>query len=364
MAHGRRLCSISLITTIGAVLLAWFSVAAAQSSDETGMARGKPAQLIENVTLEYPPDELSRRREGWVKLSYVVTNDGTVVDPVIEDSGGSRGFEQSALGAVVKLLYEPAIWDGEPVEQCFTGVLITFSLSDAETGMSGAFNRRYREINRSLTSDALDEVRRLIDDAFENFSLNVADLARLWMLRGSYAQKVGDDELQLIASRKAVEDGGRWVSDGVYRRLMTSIISLELSAGDYASALTDHAALVEKMGDGAVLKNLQRSIDTARKQLDTAEVLAVPARLTANRQCDDCLADWQSGALRRNLSISNIKGSLENIEIRCEWQRVVDEARSGVVWTLPEEWGECRIIIFGEAGSTFDLHEIEPALQE
>lgn len=69
----------------------------------------------------------------------------------------------------------------------------------------------------------------------------------------------------------------------------------------------------------------------------------------------------RSGAI---LSISNIKGSLENIEIRCEWHRVVDEARSGVIWTLPEEWGECRIIVFGEKGSTFDWHEIEPALQE
>jgi TonB family protein len=360
----RKHHSISQFSTLVAVLLACSAVAATQRLNEPGITPGTRARLVESTVPEYPPNELRRQREGWVRLSYVVTNEGAVVDPIIEDSSGSREFERSALSAVRKLLYNPATWNGEPVEQCFTSTMVTFSTGDADITMSGAFNRRYREINRLLASHDLEAAQQLIDDAFRNFRLNVADLARLWMLRGTYAQAVGDDELQLGSFRKAVANGGKWISDGVYRRLMTSIISLELSAGDYSSALGNYAALVEKNGDGAIPSSMQRAFVRVRKQIDTAEILAVPARLTADRQCDDCPADWQYETLRRKLSISKIRGSLDNIEIRCEWQRVVHEARSDVTWTLPEEWGKCRIIVSGDKGTTFDLHEIEPALQD
>jgi len=100
-------------------------------------------------------------------------------------------------------------------------------------------------------------------------------LARLRMQQGSYAQKVGDDELQLTSYLKAVENGGEWISKGGYRRLMTSIISLKLRAGDYWSALGHYESFVEKAGQGAILANLQRAIDTVHKQLDIVEILDI-----------------------------------------------------------------------------------------
>ncbi len=118
---------ISPFTTLAAAILAWPGVAAAQSLNVDETIHGTPAQLLENASLEYPPDELRRQREGWVVLSYVVTNEGTVADPIIEDSSGSRAFEQSALSAIGELLYEPAMWNGKPVEQSFTNIMITFS---------------------------------------------------------------------------------------------------------------------------------------------------------------------------------------------------------------------------------------------
>lgn len=364
MRRMRKQLRVSKIRMIGTALLAWSAVAAAQGSDGSEIMQSWPATMLKSVVPEYPPDELQRQRQGWVRLSYVVTTDGTVVDPIIEDSGGSREFERSALSAVIQWIYEPATRNGESTEQSFTGVMVTFSSNDSKITMSGAFNRRYRDINRSLVARELEEVDRLINDAFDNFSLNIADLARLWMLRGRHAQEVGDDELQLASYRKAVVNGGEWINDGDYRRLMTSIVSLELSAGDYSSALTHYEALVDKTGDGTVPANIRRAFDTAHRQIEKYEILAVPARLSTNDQCDDCAANWQYAPLRRELAINNIRGSLHNIEIRCEWQRVVDEAREGIVWTLPEEWGKCRVIVYGDKGTIFDLHEIEPALRD
>ncbi|NOX69240.1 MAG: energy transducer TonB [Gammaproteobacteria bacterium] len=348
---------------IGSTLLVCLAVAAHSAADGD-TAQRTLATILKNAMPEYPPDELQRQRHGWVRLNYVVTKDGSVIDPIIEDSGGGRVFERSALDAARNWIYEPATIKGQPVEQSITGVMITFPDIESDTAMSGAFNRRSRDINRLLVSRDLEGAGRLIDDTFKNFSLNIVDLARLWMLRGTLAQGVGDDELQLASYRRAAGNGGQWLSGGAYRRVMTSIVSLELSAGDYSAAITHYKMLVDKTGDSGTPTRLRRAFDSVYQQIEKYEVLAVPARLIASRQCDDCLADWQYVPLRRNLAIGNIKGSLRNIDIRCKWQRVVDEVSKDKVWTLPEEWGECRIIVFGDPGTTFDLLEIEPSLRE
>lgn len=54
---------------------------------------------------------------------------------------------------------------------------------------------------------------------------------------------------------------------------------------------------------------------------------------------------------------SNVQGSLDTLELRCQYQRVVDQAREGVDWVMPEDWGSCRVIVFGEKGTTFSLLE-------
>ena len=68
-------------------------------------------------------------------------------------------------------------------------------------------------------------------------------------------------------------------------------------------------------------------------------------------------ADWQYQPLRHNCAIADVQGSLANLEIRCDWKHVVDDAREGVKWTIPASWGSYRIIIFGDNGTIFSTLE-------
>jgi len=52
------------------------------------------------------------------------------------------------------------------------------------------------------------------------------------------------------------------------------------------------------------------------------------------------------------------------MEFRCDWKQLVDQAREEVIWTVPDNWGECRIYAFGAPGTTFDLLELPDARPE
>ena len=76
----------------------------------------------------YPAALARAGREGWVQLSFVIAKDGSVIDPIIADSSGSRGFERAALSVVKKWQYSPAMVDGEAIEQCQNKVQLDFKL--------------------------------------------------------------------------------------------------------------------------------------------------------------------------------------------------------------------------------------------
>lgn len=102
---------------------------------------------------------------------------------------------------------------------------------------------------------------------------------------------------------------------------------------------------------------LEEVIARVRDNISSDQLLAVPATLTAARQCEFCEADWQHTLLRRQFEFHEVEGKLGKMEIRCDYQRVVDEAREGVSWKLPESWGDCNVIVFGEADTKFTLLE-------
>lgn len=55
------------------------------------------AKPVVRTAPNYPTIELREGQQGWVELNYVVTTDGTVVEPVVEASSGSRAFERAAI---------------------------------------------------------------------------------------------------------------------------------------------------------------------------------------------------------------------------------------------------------------------------
>jgi len=91
-------------------------------------ARVAEANLIHDVTPQYPPEAGRARLEGTVVLMAVIGSDGSVRDVRVES--GLPILAQAAIDAVKQWRYKPYLVDGEPVE-VDSRITINFTLSGA-----------------------------------------------------------------------------------------------------------------------------------------------------------------------------------------------------------------------------------------
>lgn len=319
---------------------------------------GTNAKPIKRAAPIYPASERRSNNQGWVRLSYVITTDGKVIDPVVEDSSGSRAFEQAALDNVRTWTFEPATWDGTAVEQCNTETMITFAIEDEQAGVTKLFLNRYKKIINHLENGKLDAAKNLINKISDEAQMNVYEISQLWFLKSLYARAKGNEAAQLSYLRKAVANNGRWIDERVYPNLLFTIVVLEIRQRNFSAAIRSYEKLMQQSAEIEYLPQVSNAILTIRNTVASDTAIETLAVLEANAPCDDCVADWHYRPLRRQFTIRNIEGELSSLEIRCAWQRVVDTPRDGVTWNIPEEWGSCRVIVFGDAGTSFSLLEL------
>lgn len=64
---------------------------------------------------QYPYQAARRGTEGWVRVSFRVTETGTVEDVVVLESEPPGVFDQAATRAVYRWRFKPRVVDGKPV---------------------------------------------------------------------------------------------------------------------------------------------------------------------------------------------------------------------------------------------------------
>ena len=85
-----------------------------QGGSGTDGAEAIPIFKIEPI---YPRKAARSRIEGWVKLEFTITENGTVSDPVVVDSKPRRTFDRSAIQSIRKWRFQPKVVDGKPVQR-------------------------------------------------------------------------------------------------------------------------------------------------------------------------------------------------------------------------------------------------------
>jgi protein TonB len=94
-------------------------------------AKVAEANLIHDVTPQYPPEAGRERIEGTVVLMAAIGKDGSVRDVRVES--GLPLLAQAAIDAVKQWRYKPYLLNGEPVEvDCH--ITINFTLSGNQRG--------------------------------------------------------------------------------------------------------------------------------------------------------------------------------------------------------------------------------------
>lgn len=84
-----------------------------------GVSTTANAELIPLVRIapRYPRKAAMAGTEGWVKLSFTVTKDGSVKDVEVLEAEPKRVFDRAAKQAILKWKFKPKVVDGQPVER-------------------------------------------------------------------------------------------------------------------------------------------------------------------------------------------------------------------------------------------------------
>ena len=104
------------------------------------------------------------RHQHDAKVVTVVSEDGEVIEPMIEDSSGNEDFEREALRTVERWVYEPATVNGEPVEQALTQIKMIFQMEETPQGASSSFQRAYNAIVEHITANEFETAGDLLID--------------------------------------------------------------------------------------------------------------------------------------------------------------------------------------------------------
>ena len=72
---------------------------------------------LERVPPKYPARAASRHIEGWVKIEFTITTDGTVDNAVVVEAEPAEVFDEAALKAIYQWKFKEKIANGVAVEQ-------------------------------------------------------------------------------------------------------------------------------------------------------------------------------------------------------------------------------------------------------
>lgn len=99
------------------------------SAPGAGFGRDGDASPIVRIDPKYPQQAARDGKEGWVKLSFTITELGGVEDVEVIDSEPKRIFDREAKRALKKWRYKPKVVDGVAQRRPGLTVQLDFSMN-------------------------------------------------------------------------------------------------------------------------------------------------------------------------------------------------------------------------------------------
>ena len=316
----------------------------------------KPAQVIKRVDPKYPPDAARRGQEGWVKMSYVVDEEGRVQDPVIDDFGGNRAFARKALNAIKRWKYEPALKDGKPTQQCHQAIQFDFMLG-GQRGATRGFISAYSDVDALYQQGKFQEAEVALKALHKRDTLNRYENAWLWNMDALIASGLEDWDRELssfsrmLASNRGGEKKYNVFSDNHIAFVHQRMVILASQSGLYADALEHFEHLEGLEGQEERLAEIAPLMSKVNEHIESDNAIRVAVTIKEG-------GNWFHTLVRNQFAFDSIEGDLETVEVRCESHREKFTVAENHVWTIPESWGQCRVLVEGQEDTAFSLVEV------
>lgn len=303
---------------------------------------------IERIHPKYPSNAARNKREGWAKLSFVIGKDGLVSNVLVTETSGSADFAKAAKQAVLQWQYQPAFENGKPIEQCVNTVQMDFKMMGGHTkGVSRRFKGKYTSALQAMEDKDYPLLEELLEDMSQMRNRHLSENNYMHLLAANYAEVTGDKEQQLFHLYRVTR---ALLSEERAFSTLNSIFLIQISLNNLQSAQATYNKLIKLESAKPHLANYHNIMATIEN--------VVGGEADIVRSADIAEKDYWSASLVRNeFSLVDIKGTLNKLDVRCSNKHHIYTVEKNNTWTLPASWENCRIYIYGDDNTSFNLVE-------
>lgn len=314
------------------------------------------AKPIVRSAPKFPSAQQRRNKEAWVQVTYCIDESGIPRNVSVLNSVGGGAFENAAVSSVQQWKFEPATIDGVPSWQSGNNVYVSFVLDEQQKAADDRFIRNYRKLGRLFEKGSYEEFDELFSDLYGSDNLSLYELAKLWAQRVRYEAVHGDMYKLHMALTRATASNGQWIEKKSYVQLLALRIRVEAKLEKYSLARSSYRKLLKAAGEDAKqVIELRAIMDQLKKDIESDAVLKVEAEVRAKGDCSYCNDSWYFTPVRNVFSIANVRGKLSTIDMRCDHKRYEADIAEDVEWHVPDNWGQCKIQLYGNPGTTMDV---------
>lgn len=311
------------------------------------------AKATKRVPPSYPKKLAKDGIEGWVKLSYAVDEDGSVSNVVVEQSS-HRLFEKETIKAIKKWKFTPATLDGKPIQQCLNNMTMDFKLHGANAGsdfmneVSGVIT----DIRANEIESANSKLQKLKEE--KNFSFHKQYLVHI--AESELAAKNGDKKAEYEALISALNTDPNLTSDAKISVLAKTFIAA-VNTMQYAKALSIFDDLKNIPASDEIVARLQSTQQQVSDFLASDQPFPTDMTVTERGTVHHPLS-------RSSFSLTGNLDDLSTLDIRCERKLSQFKVAPDVTWDIPESWGNCSLVVHGDANTAFTVVELNKAKTE
>ena len=310
----------------------------------------QPPERTVTVNPVFPRASQRRLREGWVTLTMMIDPQGLPYDVAVANSSGGGGFEEAAIKAAQQWRYEPATFDGEPID-AGTMVKIQFGLS-GQAGARRSFRNRYRDFQEAMDAGDQQQAQALLG-GLDNGQLNLFETSYLHLAQYTYHARWGTAEQQYAALRKASFVDGRqeFLPTELQTRVMLSELQVALKLNLLGAARATAGALLDRELTEEQREFAERALTGIEQAAQAEGYLMTNGRIAGGNRFFHRL-------LKSQFTFEAVEGDIAELRLHCERGYVGFVYQAGMSYSVDDALRGCVLTVIGDPDTTFALIEL------
>lgn len=303
------------------------------------------------VEPKYPVNAAKNGREGWATFSFIIEKDGSVSNVITKETSGSDDITLAAKKAVMQWQYDPALENGEPIQQCANSVMLNFRMHKqaGESGVTRRFRHLYSKTQAAITAKDYAQAKELLGRFNKIKKMHLSENNFLQLLSAQYANEIGDPALELSHLNKTAFP----IKAGNNQQLISTLkqkLLLQIKLNHLKSAYYTFERLEKLAADEPYLADYKVLLERIDEFIRSDKDLVISADIRQDEY-------WHYGLVRNEFTLTNITGKLTKMDIRCANKRHLYSIENNNTWKIPDTWQQCYVYVFGENNATFNLVE-------